>query len=147
MEVKIKIDKGKTEIILDKLEKNTQQNLYIIIQRVLFFLRGRVSIALAAGTYGIKTQGGRLMGTMESRVSVSGTSFKGELGPTVIYGPIQEEGGVIRPVRAKALRFVVNGEVIFAKRVTIPAHWYMRKTLERYEKELPGLIKKEMMKL
>lgn len=36
------------------------------------------------------------------------------------YGVVHERGAVIVPVRAKALRFVVGGRVVFARRVVIP---------------------------
>lgn len=38
-----------------------------------------------------------------------------------IYAAIHQRGGVIRPKNAKALRFVLGGQVIFAKSVTMPA--------------------------
>lgn len=49
------------------------------------------------------------------------------VGPrTVIYARIHEYGGIITPQRARVLAFEVDGKMIFARRVTIPARPYMR---------------------
>lgn len=61
------------------------------------------------------------------------TEFHGayafEVGPNQPpYDVVQEYGAVIKPRRAKALRFEIGGEVIFAKRVVVPARPYMEPT-------------------
>lgn len=48
------------------------------------------------------------------------------VGSDLEYAAIQEFGGEIRPVRARVLRFQVNGEWVAAKRVRIPARPYVR---------------------
>ena len=42
-----------------------------------------------------------------------------------IYARIHQFGGRIRPTRARALRFEVGGEAVFARSVTIPARPYL----------------------
>ena len=45
---------------------------------------------------------------------------------TLPYSLVHEFGATIYPKKAKALRFVIDGKVIFARSVTIPARPYMR---------------------
>ena len=52
------------------------------------------------------------------------------VGTDVVYAAIQEFGGTITPKRAKMLRFVIGGQEIFAKRVQIPPHPYLRPALD-----------------
>lgn len=57
------------------------------------------------------------------------------VGPVgIIYAAVHEFGAVITPKRAKALRFVIEGKVIFAQYVKIPARPYMRPAV-RYGKQ------------
>jgi phage gpG-like protein len=51
--------------------------------------------------------------------------------PHAVYARIQQLGGVIRPVRAKALRWEDKNGVHFARRVRLPARPYMVMTDER----------------
>lgn len=46
------------------------------------------------------------------------------IGTDIAYAAIQNYGGVIVPVRAKALRFMCHGKVVFRKRVRIPARTF-----------------------
>lgn len=48
-----------------------------------------------------------------------------EWGSNILYARIHQEGGIIRPVNAKALRFRVPGGFITASKVTIPARPYL----------------------
>ena len=50
---------------------------------------------------------------------------------TLIYALVHEFGKIIVPKKAAALRFVIDGEVIFAKRVTIPARPYVRPSVRQ----------------
>lgn len=53
-----------------------------------------------------------------------------DVGPTVVYGRIHELGGIIKPVFARVLRFVIGGKVIFAKVVHMPARPYLRPAVD-----------------
>ena len=53
-----------------------------------------------------------------------------EVGPGVVYGAIHEFGGIIRPVRARALVFEIGGQTIFASSVRMPKRPYMAPALE-----------------
>ncbi len=63
-----------------------------------------------------------------SRFEQTQTSATSIVGTNVIYGKTWEYGAqipayVIRPVKAKALRFTVGGSVVFAQRVNMPARY------------------------
>ena len=67
--------------------------------------------------------------------------------PAKKYAPVHEFGAVITPVRAKALRFTIEGKTIFAKSVHIPARPYLRpgvaRGAKRAQKFMSAAIKKE----
>lgn len=80
---------------------------------------------------------GRLRAGNNSRVRQQGLTVVGEVFNDVDYGPAVHDGTaahVVRPRRRKALRFVVNGEVVFAKSARIPAKrgrpWIYRAMVE-----------------
>lgn len=50
---------------------------------------------------------------------------------TLIYALVHEFGKIIVPKKAAALRFEIDGQVIFAKRVTIPARPYVRPSVRQ----------------
>jgi phage gpG-like protein len=60
------------------------------------------------------------------KVAQTATGAEGTLGAKAVYARIHEEGGMIkahtvRPRHAKALRFFVGGQAIFARSARIPA--------------------------
>lgn len=72
----------------------------------------------------------------EGYVRISGNISNQEvtLGTKLKYAGVHNFGAVIRPTKAKALRWEANGRVFFRKKVVIPARPYMDFTAEdRYE--------------
>lgn len=60
-----------------------------------------------------------------------------DIGPTVVYGRIQELGGVIRPIKAKMLRWEgADGRDVFAKVVHIPARPYLRPAMDEHHNDI-----------
>lgn len=53
-----------------------------------------------------------------------------------VYARIQEYGGTIKPVRAKLLHWVEDGQDIFARSVTLPARPYFRPAIESSEEKV-----------
>jgi len=53
-----------------------------------------------------------------------------------IYARIQEFGGTIEPVKAKALHWEQDGKDIFAKSVTLPPRPYFRPAIENNEDKI-----------
>lgn len=67
---------------------------------------------------------GNLRGQNRSRIREGRTTVTGEVFNNTRYGPPVHDGAravTIRPKRRKALRFLVGGQVVFAKSVHIPA--------------------------
>ena len=102
---------------------------YIGMQRAMARAEG-----LAKRSFGkpghLHRRTGRLRASITHSVRRGGGSVMGRLGTNVIYGRIHELGGVIRPVKASALRFRVGGRWVTVRRVTIPARPYLRPALD-----------------
>lgn len=63
------------------------------------------------------------------------------IGPTVIYGRIQELGGWIKPVTAKVLSWInEQGERVFAKKVYIPPRPYLRPAVDEHMGEIEAAV-------
>jgi len=63
------------------------------------------------------------------------------------YAAMQEFGGTIRPKTAKALRFEINGQIVFAQVVHIPAHPYMRPAMDENITEVTEEIRAALEQL
>jgi len=86
-----------------------------------------------------KSTGGAGLGGSIQVVMAKADSNSAEVdvGPTVIYGRIQELGGIIKPVHAKMLSWVNEaGERIFANLVHIPPRPYLRPALDEHMEEV-----------
>jgi len=78
-------------------------------------------------------------------MDVDDAGLEAEVGPRrVVYAAIHEYGGVIRPVRARALMFQVGGQWVTARSVTIPARPYLHPALDenqaRIEQEFDNAV-------
>ena len=87
--------------------------------------------------------------TLEGSIDVvdfaqpSGSGARGTWGSRdVVYARIQEEGGIIKPVSAQALHFVVDGEHVMVQQVTIPARPYLRPAADVEYPKLAARIKR-----
>jgi len=81
-----------------------------------------------------------------------GTKPVVNVGPTVIYGRIQELGGVIKPVFAKALSWIgADGKRAFAKSVELHPRPYLRPAVDEHMNEIRAAIEitlnREIMRL
>lgn len=75
-----------------------------------------------------------------------GGKWSGEVGPTVIYGRIQELGGTIFPKRAKFLHWVDASGDHFARHVTLPARPYLKPAAEMVTPMAGEIFAAEMAK-
>ena len=64
-------------------------------------------------------------GYLAESITASSSAGQARWGSRKIYARIHQLGGVIRPRRARALRFMLGDAVVFARRVTIPARPYL----------------------
>jgi hypothetical protein len=90
-------------------------------------------------TFSSKATGGAgLGGSIQTVLSkTTSTEAEADVGPTVIYGRIQELGGIIKPVYAAMLHWVNDaGEDIFAHLVHIPPRPYLRPALDEHREEV-----------
>ena len=77
-----------------------------------------------------------------------GSEIIGKVGTKIIYGPIQEFGGTIHAKNAPYLVFQTkDGSWHSVKSVTIPAHPYLRPTLEEKRGQVVRLIEEGIEKV
>jgi len=95
----------------------------------------------------LKRRSGKLHRSIRATVFRQGSVLVGRLGSDVIYAAIHEFGGtipahIVRPRRARVLRFVVNGKVVYAAfaripTIRMPERPYLRRALRE---ELPAFL-------
>lgn len=89
-------------------------------------------------------------GVLEASVqTVIINSRKAEAGVpanTLPYSLVHEFGATIFPRKAKMLRFVIDGKVIFARSVTIPARPYMRPAAKSSQRDIVKAVINETNK-
>jgi HK97 gp10 family phage protein len=88
------------------------------------------------------TGGAGLGGSITTElVEKSETSAKVHVGPSKVYGAIQEFGGTVKPLHAKMLSWVnEDGERIFAFAVHLPARPYLRPAVDEHKSEIEQAI-------
>jgi hypothetical protein len=94
-------------------------------------------------TFSSKSTGGAgLGGSIHTElVEQTSTSALVHVGPSKVYGRIQELGGIIKPVFAKMLSWVNDsGERVFANMVHIPARPYLRPAIDEHKDEVQQAI-------
>lgn len=86
---------------------------------------------------------GGLAGSIIVEVKEKATSAEAKIGPSSVYGRIQELGGTIKPVRAKLLSWIdpETGKRHVAKRVMLPARPYLRPALDEHKGEVEEAVK------
>jgi phage gpG-like protein len=141
MDLRIKLDADKATATLTGYRDQIPGRLVLGMKKAVAYLRTKIDEALVKGTYGIKTNTGRLRQSLTAVVMQRGHDVEGIVGTNLVYARIQEIGGKTRPhiiqaVDAKALRFWGKDGLTFRKLVhhpgsKIPAHYYMRNTLIR----------------
>lgn len=98
---------------------------------------------------GASTQSAGLSGSIIVQVDeASETSASVNVGPTVVYGRIQELGGVIKPVFARMLHWVdpKTGEHRVAGRVTIPPRPYLRPAVDENISKIIAAVEFQLRK-
>lgn len=102
--------------MLPALQKATDKSTAIMAGRARELTSGQV----------LKVRTGRLRSSiLPQRAEVLGLKVQADISSNVEYAPVHELGltipaRIVMPTRAQALRFVVGGRVVFAKRASIP---------------------------
>jgi len=81
-----------------------------------------------------------LTGTLRRSIHSETTEKNGakvtvQVGTDLEYAAMQEFGGTVVPKRAKMLAFEVDGKKVFARKVEIPAHPYLRPAFDEQKGE------------
>jgi len=79
----------------------------------------------ALGQRGKAGGGGGLAASLSQRSRGEGLSLEGELVSDMPYAGVQEYGALIQAVRAKYLKFQVEGRWVQVKRVAVPARPFL----------------------
>jgi len=90
---------------------------------------------------------GRLSGRLATAVSANSVVTRsndeviGLVGPgPLVYGRIHELGGIIRPVRARALVFEVGGKTVVTQQVVMPARPYLKPALDKRQADIAEIL-------
>jgi hypothetical protein len=108
---------------LDRLRARLAEAPALVAQQVEAGMQGAVQAVYEEVARRTPVRTGRLRETLFARVEGGGVTARGVVGFTADYARPVEEGArphVIRPRRAKVLRFVVGGRVVFAPIVNHP---------------------------
>ncbi len=92
----------------------------------------------------LKYRSHRLQGSVKSVVYPAYNFVRGRVGTPVVYGPIHEFGGVIRPKKAKFLSFQLNGKWIRTKQVTIPKRPWLMNSLQDVKPQMEGIFGRQV---
>ena len=101
----------------------------------------------SGGRPGLNVDTGNLVNSINTKITASNSdSATVEVGTNVEYAAIHEYGGVIKPIHAKRLHFVVDGQHRTAASVTIPARPYMRPAIDNNEADITAAIVTQIQK-
>lgn len=90
---------------------------------------------------GKSTGGAGLGGSIHTELTKAGDrSAEVSVGPSVVYGRIQEFGGIVKPVTAKMLSWVDDGVRIFANLVHLPSRPYLRPAVDEHVEEITQAV-------
>ena len=94
-------------------------------------------VGVSAARDNVKGQGLWNTGDFARRIDVqSATPRKAVYGTDHPGAKLQEFGGTVVPKKAKVLHFFVDGEEVFARKVTVPARPYMRPSADQNQAEI-----------
>jgi len=121
----------------------------------------KLTVRSGRGIRSLSPQGGAFSptGAREQirEVNIEGLEIHARFGSRVPYLPLHEHGGTIpamtiRPVKAKALHFFINGQEVFAKKVELPARSvqarpFLSPALKEAEPKIMGIIENRIIGL
>jgi phage gpG-like protein len=137
--IDIKWDFRKFNRSLDSIGRESKPISLTAMRRATEYVRGYIVKNKLSGQV-LKRRTGRLAGSITSAQKIEGQDVVGMVGSNLKYARIHELGGVIRPKNFKFLHFVVNGQEIFAKKVTIPKRPYIWSSIEETSSKIANIF-------
>ena len=135
MDIKITLDIREFEAALDAmgnaasgaLEKAVMSGAFVAEAEIKKNIQGR----------GLVDTGNLLNSVQAVLESANNNTAWASVGPRgVVYAAIHEFGGTIRPTRGRFLVFEIDGELIFAGAVNIPARPYIRPAFDLHGNQM-----------
>lgn len=124
---------------MNKIRSKTPDASKVAMRRACEMLRGYIVKRKLSGQV-LKRRTGRLAGSIETEVLGTRNEVIGRVGSNLKYARIHELGGVIRPVRAEYLSFMIGDQFIRVKEVTIPKRPYIASSMKEYRNDLQKII-------
>ena len=127
------LSKLSKEVQGDALKKAALSGVYVI--------ETNAKMNASGGRPGLNIDTGNLVGSINTKITASSSdTATAEVSTGVEYARIHEFGGVIKPLHAKRLHFVIDGKHVSAASVTIPARPYMRPAVDDNEADIMTAI-------
>ena len=125
--------------VVRQVEQHMRRNLETA---AIFVEREAKRNARAGGSSGFETShgGAGLAGSIEHEVDWP----VARIGSNLKYARIHELGGVIRPVTAQYLHFVIDGAHIMTKVVHMPARPYLRPAIDNNHAHIQDILARPM---
>ena len=102
-----------------------------------YVIEAHAKLNASSGRPGLNVDTGNLVNSINTEIaSKSNNEVVVDVGTGVEYARIHEYGGVIKPLHAKRLHFVIKGEHFSAMSVTIPARPYLRPAVDNNEEAI-----------
>jgi len=130
-------NRSKKEI--DNLDKDFLQGFTLGFQKAIL-------IAEAGAKKRSPVLTGHLRRSIRSGAKIDIRKASGWVGSDVIYAPIQEEGGIIRPKRYKYLKFQIRGQWRSVKQVYIKGKHYLERGMVENLARIKDVIRNEIVK-
>lgn len=91
----------------------------------------------------LQSKSGKLKRSIESGVN---DPLTGWLATDVVYGPIHEFGGTIKPKVGKYLKFQIAGQWKTVKQVVIPARPFLRPAIQKSQDNMVEIITRQILR-
>lgn len=110
-----------------------------------FVIEGHAKVNAGSGRPGLEMQTGALVNSITVTEEKKEKTFaEVGVGTNIVYARIHEVGGIITPVTAPKLVFEIDGELIFAGAVHIPARPYLRPAIDENEDDIVKVVETEI---
>jgi len=93
----------------------------------------------------LKVRTGHLRRSIRSGIDANTHGVVGWIGSNIVYARIHELGGVIKPTKAKYLKFQVNNKWVSKKQVTIPARPYLMPSITENIDKIKNIIRRSII--